>query len=242
MIANSEISKFKETIQFLSHLGEHAKHRLPNDMIELDASMELLRAWQSQRLERTYADFLSSPRFGPACRFFLTDIYAPRDFSQRDHDIEYLYGVMKRFLPDFLLGLVRNAIEMNALTNTLDHQLLAALVVDLDVRDTITPELYAEAYRICDNYEARKHQIELIIEVGRKVEKGTHLPLVGTALRLARGPANRYGWHELHDFLDRGFNAFKRMHGSREFLGAIQEREMRILDRIFANHPDPFGD
>jgi hypothetical protein len=47
----------------------------------LDPQLALLRAWQSQRLRRTYADLLDDPRYRPACLFFLNDIYAARDFS-----------------------------------------------------------------------------------------------------------------------------------------------------------------
>ncbi len=41
----------------------------------LDPKLALLRAWQSQRLARTYADLLADPRYRPACEFFLENIY-----------------------------------------------------------------------------------------------------------------------------------------------------------------------
>ena len=60
------------------------------------------------------------------------------------------------------------------------------------------------------------------------------------SLRLARGPAHQAGWFELQDFLERGLAAFKTMRGTKEFLGIVEEREMRILDNIFAAAPNPF--
>jgi hypothetical protein len=239
-MAGEQGSKFKKTVAFLSQLGEHQSQRQLAGEKELEADMALLRLWQSKRLARTYADLLVSSRYGPACRFFLNDIYASRDFSQRDHDIEYLYGVMSHFLPDFLLALVRNAVEINDLTNTLDHALLRALVDDLGVKDTITEELYAEGYRICDNYDERARQIELLVKIGHEVDISTRLPLVGMTLRLARSPARRAGWGDLQDFLERGFNAFKHMRGAKHFLDTIYEREMKILDRIFEGMDEPF--
>jgi len=199
-----------------------------------------LRAWQSVRLAQTYADLLESHRYGPACRFFLNELYAPRDFSQRDQDIEYLYAIMSSFLPEFLIKVVRKAIEMNDLTNELDWALSRVLVQNLGVTDQITPELYAEAYRICDNYAERAHQIHLIGEVGRMVDRGTRIPLIGVTLHLARHPARRAGWGELHDFLEKGYTAFKHMGRADAFLKTVQERETGILERIFAGHPDPF--
>lgn len=240
MSASSETSRFTETIHHLAHLGHYKATQPQLTTNGLDEKLAILRAWQSQRLANTYADFLNSERFGAACRFFLDDIYASRDFSHRDHDIQYLYGLMSRFLPEFLLKLVHKAIEMNQLTNYLDEQLLLALVDELGVTDTITPELYAQAYRICDNYQERTYQIQLVGEVGHMVEKSTHLPLVTTTLRMARLPARHAGWGELQDFLERGYTAFKKMKGAGPFLSAIQQREMAILDRIFTNHPQPF--
>ena len=61
--------------------------------------LRLLREWQSERLAHTHADLLADRRFGPACRFFLSDVYAARDFSQRDHDIERMYNSMRLVLP-----------------------------------------------------------------------------------------------------------------------------------------------
>jgi hypothetical protein len=211
------------------------------DLTELDPKTIMLRTWQTERLMRTYADFLSSRRYGPASRFFVTDLYGVRKFRQRNYDIEYMYKLMRRFIPDILLVLVRNAIEVYHLTDELDQELLNVMIANLGVKDEITEEIYAEAYRMCDNYAERQRQIELLLEIGRQVDLSTHFPPIGLALRLARGPAYHAGWDELHDFLERGYKAFKHMGSAKKFLEAIRTREYRILDRIYASHPDPFS-
>lgn len=241
MIVGRESTRFAGTIKALSNLQRYKQDQPHTKWKGLSPEIALLRTWQSERLAHTHADLLTSRHYGPACRFFLDQVYAPSDFSQRDHDIEYLYEMMSRFLPEFLLGLVRNASEINNLTSSLDQALLRVLVDGLGVTDEITAQLYAEAYRICDNYAERERQIDLLFEIGRKVDLGTRIPLVGTTLRLARGPAQRAGWGELHDFLERGFSAFKRMRSPRRFLNTIQEREKSILDKIFAGDPNPFS-
>jgi hypothetical protein len=80
----------------------------------------------------------------------------------------------------------------------------------------------------------------LLVDILSEVGDGSHLPLVGFTLRLARAPAQRYGWFELHDFLVRGYTAFKQMHDVDRFVSTIKEREIRILDAIFAGDSDPF--
>jgi len=231
---------FRATINQFSNLNQHKQAQPELVLVGLEPALALLRTWQSNRLTRTYSDLLVNPEFESACRFFLSDIYAARDFSKRDQDLEYLYHVMSRFLPDFLLKLARKTIELNSLTNTLDQALLKVLVENLQVVDKITPQIYAEGYRICDNYNDRAFQIELLINVGKMVGSGTRLPLINAALRLARRPARLAGWEDVQDFLERGFFAFKNIRKPEKFLGTIQDREMHILDNIFANYPDPF--
>ena len=237
----SQASKYLKSVKAITSLKSKESAELSADQGKgLDPQMALLRVWQSERLTKTHADLLKSKRYGPACRFFLDEIYAPNDFSQRDNDIEYLYEVMSSVLPNFLLSLVSNTVELNNLTSILDQHLLKALVDDLGMEETITPETYTEAYRICDNYDERRRQIELLMEIGHQVDIGTRIPLVGTTLRLVRGPAHQAGWGEVHDFLEKGFSAFKKMRNAKKFLQVIDKRETAILDRIFAGETDPF--
>jgi hypothetical protein len=208
--------------------------------VALDPQLAVLRTWQSQRLAQTYADLLADPHSGPACRFFLSDIYAPRDFSQRDHDIEQIYAFLVRVLPSHTLRLLSEVIELNRLTNALDNALCQVLVDQQQVTNSITPEQYAAGYRLCDNYDKRVQQINLITQVLKQVGAGSRLAVVGLAMKLTRGPALRAGWVELYDFLARGYAAFKQLRDMPSFVGAIDKRERRILDQIFAGNPEPF--
>jgi hypothetical protein len=232
--------KFPNPVRVLLELQRGDEVHQPVAGKELDPALKLLRQWQSQRLARTYADLLASKRYAPACNFFLSDLYAARDFSQRDHDVKRLHSLLSRFLPASMLQILTDSITLNELTAALDHSLSEVLVGKLGVTDAITPELYAEGYRVCDNYVERLRQIQLIVKIGRQVDEAVRLPMVGTTLRLARGPAERAGWIELYEFLERGFTAFKHMHGAESFLRTIEDRETRILDRIFAGKADPF--
>jgi hypothetical protein len=207
----------------------------------LDPHLALLRAWQSERLRRTYADLLNDKRYRPACLFFLNDIYAPRDFSQRDHDVERLHDFLSRILPPIMLTLLTQVVELNRLTNALDKRLAQVLVDKLGVTEELNPQLYAQGYRICDNYGERFRQIDLTTGVLEQVGAGAHLLVVGAAMRVLRGPAQRADWVELYELLEHGYTAFKQMKDVKTFVGVIQQRETRILDQIFAGAVDPFA-
>lgn len=207
----------------------------------LDPQIARLRRWQSARLARTYEDLLAHPRYTKACRFFLDDIYGPRDFSQRDYDLTRMYEFARTFVPEALIGPLARTVELHFMTQNLDAQLLDALVHQLGVTDTITVALYAEGYRVCDNYAERARQIDMISEIGEMLDRLVRVPLIGTAMAVARGPAKRAGWVELTEFLENGYAAFHHMNGATFFLSTIRQRERRSLDKIFARDPDPFG-
>jgi hypothetical protein len=179
----------------------------PVPAAELDPPLALLRSWQSGRLTRTYADLLADKRFRPAFLFFLNDIYASRDFSQRDHDAERIHAFLSKIMPAQMMQLLNDIIDLNSLTNVLDQQLVEVLVNKLNVTDSLSAERYAEGYRMCDNYAERVHQIELTTRVLTRVGEGARHVGVGAAMKLARGPALRAGWVELFDFLEHGYDA-----------------------------------
>jgi hypothetical protein len=204
------------------------------------ALLPALRRWQSQRLARTYADLAASERYGPATSFFLTDLYGDRDFTERDLSLERAYPFMAKLLPNAALLPVARAIELHALTAELDRALCRALLDESGVKSGITEAAYARAYRCCANRVQRLHQIDLLLAVGERLDKVVGKPLLRRLLRLARRPAHASGFAELQDFLERGFAAFKHMAGAGEFLATIEERERRILERLFAGNPRPF--
>jgi hypothetical protein len=229
---------FIRLINDLQHQEE--AHRQEIGGSELDQPMELLRSWQARRLQVTYADLLVDPAYQSACAFFLSDIYAAKDFSQRDHDAERLYEILSRYLPEAMLHLLRDTIHLNQLSQQLDQDLLRALVEKLGMTTEISAEMYAEGYRVCNNFRERKDQIEFLTEILSEAAEGAHNPVLVISLRLARGPAQRAGWGELHDFLERGYQASRPMKDVDYFVHTIQQREMAILERIFAGDLQPF--
>jgi hypothetical protein len=206
----------------------------------LAPQMSGLRRWQAQRLARTYADLAENPRYRLAITFFLQEIYGDKDFSQRDHDVERVYPIMKRTLPASALLSLAMALELNALSYELDAKLLEVLSEEPGVNDHITEQTYAEAYRRADNYPQRRHQIELIGKLGADLDRIVVKPYIYATLRLARTPAHLAGFGQLQAFLERGFVAFRHMHGADYFMDTIIRRESEILDRIYSHHPHPF--
>jgi hypothetical protein len=229
----------KHIHELIGNIGK-VSHREEITQSGLDPHLALLRVWQAERLARTYADLLDQPRYRPACLFFLEDIYAARDFSQRDHDLETMYEFMRRFVPDAISRPAALTIKLHRMTEALDRKLLNVLVGQLGMIDSIAVEQYAEAYRRCNNYRERVEQIDAIIEICEHIDGIVRNPITGPALRISKRPLRGAGYGEVVAFLERGYDSFKRMHGSRHFRKTVRERETGILERIYAHDPDPF--
>ena len=101
-------------------------------------------------------------------------------------------------------------------------------------------EIYAQGYRVCDNYDERKMQIELLAQNLRQVDELARIPWTRAGLRLVKAPARRAGWSELYEFLARGYAALRHMRKVERFVEIIEKRETLILERIFSSHPQPF--
>lgn len=205
-----------------------------------------LREWQAARLARCYADLLASERYGPAARFFLSDLYGPRDFSSRDAEVERILPMLVRMLPVSALHTLALALELDALTERLDSAMVDALraagrIGEINEIDEIDDEAYAAAYRDVGRRAERQRQIALIRDTGEALEKLAGKALLNTALRVMRGPAHLAGLGELHEFLENGFAAFRRMGDATDFLDRIEDRERRLLAKLFDGAAQPFS-
>ena len=198
-----------------------------------------LREWQAARLARSYTDLLSSPRYGQAAKFFLSDLYGPKDFSSRDEEIERILPMLTSMLPASALHTIALAIELDALTEALDSAMVFELCRIGKITD-IDDQAYALAYRAVGRRDERQRQVVLIHDTGEALEKLASKPLLNTVLKLMRGPARLAGLGDLHEFLENGFDAFRKMGNASEFLERIRAKEQQLLNNFFSGAAQPF--
>jgi len=214
------------------HDQRHADARLAR-------SLERLSAWQARRLTQTYADLHVQPRYAAAIEFFETDLYGSTDFARRDADLARVVPILVRTLPERVIATVAQAMELNTLSQELDRALLARL----PGRDRpFTVADYCRAYRLMGNRAGRERQIDLITDIGGALDRFVRMPLLHAALVMMRQPARLVGMLVLHDFLERGFTAFRNMHGADVFLATIRSRETALMNAIFGGDDAPFVD
>jgi hypothetical protein len=225
MDTGATIRTHLDRLKTLRGTGAAAPARLPE-----------LKQFQSTRLTASYADIAAQPRYRMATHFFLGDLYGPKDFSRRDASMMRILPAMTRILPASAVQTAAFAIELESLSEELDHRVAAALPPG-PIDDT----RYGEAYRAGSTPAEREHQIDLVVGVGERLDSLVAKPLVYRTLKLMRAPAHLAGMDDLQDFLERGFAAFREMGGADDFLALIRSREGAIKSRLFSGAPQPFS-
>jgi hypothetical protein len=204
----------------------------PFDPANAGAALKALQRWQQQRLAKSYEDLRAHLRFKPACDFFIEQLYGPQDFTKRDQDIERIFPIMVRLLPAPVLGTVARAVELDAISHELDRALCDHLLARGIAIDTLSQNEYALSYTGSAPMEKRRHQLALLLLLGRELDRLVKKPLLWDLLRMCRWPARLAGLAELQSFLERGFDAFKRLHGAGPFLRAIGQRELLFMRQL----------
>ncbi len=195
----------------------------------LRARVDAIKHYQHRRFERTYADLLASPRFGPAARFFLDDLYGPRDYSLRDAQFARVVPAMVRLFPQDIVHTVQQLGALHLLSEELD----TAMARELQGTPA-TAQPYALAWQAVGRAPDRERQIQLMAEVGGALDRVTRNLLLRQTLKLMRQPARAAGLAALQSFLEQGFDTFRALRGADEFLGLISSRERALASSLFA--------
>jgi hypothetical protein len=206
--------------------GERARRA---DVPGLAMRVAALKAFQQRRFSHTYADLLVSARYGAVARFFLHELYGPNDFTRRDAQFARMVPAMVRLFTSDVVATVATVSGLHALTETLDTAMAEQLGdVELVAID------YVRAWQAVGHPSDRERQIAMTLGVAERLDQLVRKPLLGSGLRLMRGPARAAGLSELHRFLETGFETFRKMNGAREFIGMVSSREQAFAAALFS--------
>ena len=88
------------------------------------------------------------------------------------------------------------------------------------------------AYRAVGRMDDRKHQIDIISHLGDQLSDVIKVRGIGMLISLSRRPAKLAGLLALHEFLERGFNAFKALGDVQSFIQPVLVREKALMQAL----------
>jgi hypothetical protein len=195
----------------------------------LGASVLTVKSYQHGRFARTYADLLVEASTGPATRFFLDELYGPKDFGARDAQFQRVAPAVVKLFPGALGAIVAELAQLHALSERLDTEMGLALgEAPLDAA------AYARAWRAVGQPADRERQIQAVVDIGAGLDGQVRKLLLRSTLRLMRQPAHLAGLGDIHRFLVSGLDAFVALGGASQFLGTIAERERQLVRDLYA--------
>jgi hypothetical protein len=191
----------------------------------------VLQAFQAHRLRRDHADLAAEPQYHDIGEFFFEEMYGPRDFSARDEQARRLQQFV-HLAPGLAVRDVQDVLQLLELTNQLDD-IVALNMLTLGAPIDFDEPTYERAYRLCDNYDDRIRQLDLVRNALYNVYRMAHKPLIGTVLLRSQGLAQSVGMSDIHRFLRLGYQAIQPVRDIHRFVETIFVREKNRLDRIY---------
>jgi hypothetical protein len=193
-----------------------------------------LQAFQTARLNATYADLKNSPEYAKIGHFFFEKLYAPQDFSFRNTSMKKLHKLLQGKIYTGIISAVSKVIELHDLSDALDDRMVEQMIamgvgVDMDM------DQYQKVYRSLDNYDQRIYQIELGAEVTRLFYQLSKKWVVAVSLNTVRTAAHLIGMGKILDFIHEGYTGFRVIENIDPFVEAIAHRERAWHDEIWSN-------
>ncbi|MBJ2128501.1 hypothetical protein JC525_06085 [Alteromonas sp. IB21] len=193
-----------------------------------------LQQWQCARLLVSHDDLAQQKRYQKAMAFFVEELYGPKDFSQRDADLVRVIPKLAKVLPDKAMNAMDDALSLNALSFDLDMAMAQYLQAHFP-DESINRDNYALAYRHVGRIEDRTHQIDIISHLGDQLADVIKIRGIGMLISLSRRPAKLAGVLALHEFLQRGFDAFKALGDVQSFIQPVLVREKAIMQTLLSD-------
>ncbi|WP_269521217.1 FFLEELY motif protein [Alteromonas sp. BMJM2] len=221
--------------EIIKHIHRVNAQRDLASKLNLMALIHQLQDWQCQRLLVSHDDLAKQQRYQKAMAFFVEELYGPKDFSQRDADLVRVIPKLAKVLPEKAMNAMNDALSLNALSFDLDMEMAQYLNKHFATQP-INRDSYAQAYRSVGRKDDRESQITIISHLGDQLADVIKVRGIGMLISMSRRPAKMAGLLALHEFLDRGFNAFKAIGDVQSFIQPVLERETRLMQILLSEN------
>lgn len=227
----------------VAQLHQRTAHQPP-----LMTAVHAVKRLQAQRFAGSYADMLqtSDQGYASAARFFMTELYGARDYSQRDAQFSRIAGTIEKLFPAKVSALALALAELHALSEELDHAMGSAwIAIKRESTNTdftrgkiaFQAQTYTRIWRTVARPKDRHAQLRIVLGIGVELGRLTQTLGLRSLIRMMRGPASAAGLRTLHTFMENGFDTFaalaKTPGGVNGFLGMIEARESALMRLLF---------
>ncbi|MEO1580327.1 MAG: hypothetical protein AAFR91_00680 [Pseudomonadota bacterium] len=179
-----------------------------------------------------YDDLRSRPGYSEAIDYIISDMVGPT-IAARDAELAKVVPMMSRILPSGALEALATALELNATILRINLDIEALLRDGIVGGAAISEREYCAASREAATLDDCLRLIAMTRRAGESLERIVRIPMIGSTLRMMRGPARLVGVTDLHEFLVRGYTIFRAIDDVHEFLDTVEARMTAVFTRVF---------
>jgi len=195
-------------------------------------SYDRFTRWQLDYMLPFFGDLLEPRGYAEAVDFIVSDL-AGIGISDRDHDLERAAPVIVRTLPVHPLETAAAAVELNAGALEINLAIWRELVTDGRLPPVISEYDYCRACRAVSSFDECMDLVHLAADLGNTLKTLVRIPLIGGLLRAMRGPAHAAGFGALQEFLETGFQTFRRISDIDRFLDQLHRRMDQVFRHVY---------
>mgnify|MGYP001813390211 CR=1 FL=1 len=191
-----------------------------------------LQRFQSERLNRTYADLKADPQYTAIGDFFFNRLYAPQDFAFRDTSIKNLQHILEGRIYRPITSAMLKVVKLHELSDDLDERMVAKMI-EAGIGTELSLDQYRMVYRQLDNYDQRVYQINLTIDVIHVFHGLSQKWIVAASLKTVTVAAHLLKVGKILDFINEGYLAFRQIKSIDYFVNTIARKEMAWHDKLW---------
>ena len=195
-------------------------------------SYDRFTRWQLDYMLSFFTDLIQANDYKDAVDFIVSDL-AGVGISERDREIERAATLIVNTLPLHPLETAATALELNATALKINLAIWRLLRADGEIPADISETDYVTACRSASSYKECMGLVHLAGELGQTLKTLVSVPLLGGLLRTMRAPAHATGFGALQEFLETGFNTFRRIPDIDLFLEQLVRRLDEVFQRIY---------
>jgi hypothetical protein len=199
--------------------------------------------WQKARLALTNQPLFTAKGHELMAAYFLNRLYGGPNFDTLHSQICKALPLMHRvekMVPKAALETSFLGVELSVLSVELDEA-LAKLLIANSHTGQLTAETMRQLYLQANQQTQRAHQMDLLDQLGARLEKFGKSFVITTAFKMGKSSAYKRGLNDLYDFAGEGFAAMKPLKSVESFIHTFTAAERAMIDRVHAGDPEPFG-
>lgn len=210
---------------------------------EILQRLQDVQHWQKQRMQRTHAKQFAEKHNVLMSEYFINRLYGGPDFDALAAQIARLTRYAhkaEKLIPDNAIKTGTSGVKLAILAVQLDEQVAMQLLEDYPSNPTLNDEMMRQTYLKLDQSTDRMLQLQLLDDLGHKLDKYMRSFMVYTAFKMCKGAAHKYHFEVMYDFMQDGFLAMKPLKSAEKFVREFTAVERQIVERVHAGDPAPF--